>query len=131
MKHAVGAVAGGQQLSSPGSCLEHFRPNPYIECNSRGHCHFFYDKYSYWLITVVSPPAASAPLTTGNGNDSGGNEDDDDRPMFQPIVSGETLNMAAEKNEELMSRVGRCRVCVLTGDEESDIDSTGDMSSSL
>ena len=48
-QHAVGAMSGGQPLSSPGSCLELFYTNPFIECNSRGQCHFFADKFSYWL----------------------------------------------------------------------------------
>lgn len=81
--HAVGAMAGGQQLASSGSCLETFQPNPYIECNSRGQCHFFYDKFSYWLVSVV-----------GEGH-------------FQPSVTGETL-----KGGDLLKRVGRCKVCV-------------------
>ena len=38
----AGAEGGGQQLASPGSCLEDFRSTPFIECNGgRGTCHFY------------------------------------------------------------------------------------------
>lgn len=50
LMHAVGAMSGGQPLSSPGSCLELFYTNPFIECSGRGQCHFFSDKFSYWLM---------------------------------------------------------------------------------
>ena len=51
-QHAVGAMGGGQQLSSPGSCLPAFRTNPYIECTGSGQCHFFNEQYSFWLVTT-------------------------------------------------------------------------------
>ncbi|XP_055502468.1 collagen alpha-2(IV) chain-like [Leucoraja erinacea] len=48
-----GAEGGGQSLTSPGSCLEDFRSTPFIECQgARGTCHYFSDKYSFWLTTV-------------------------------------------------------------------------------
>jgi integrin beta 8 len=50
--HAVGAMGGGQPLQSPGSCLEEFRQLPYIECNGRGECHFFEDKFTFWLVNI-------------------------------------------------------------------------------
>lgn len=38
---------------SPGSCLEDFRAAPFLECQGRqGTCHFFANKYSFWLTTV-------------------------------------------------------------------------------
>ena len=38
---------------SPGSCLEDFRATPFIECNgAKGTCHYFANKYSFWLTTV-------------------------------------------------------------------------------
>ena len=52
LQHAVGAIGGGRPLSSPGSCLEEFRATPYMECNGRGECHYFQDKFSYWLVNV-------------------------------------------------------------------------------
>lgn len=51
--HAVGAMGGGQQLQSPGSCLQEFRATPYIECNGQMECHFFADKYSFWLVDIA------------------------------------------------------------------------------
>ena len=40
-------------MSSPGSCLEDFRASPFIECNgARGTCHYFANKYSFWLATI-------------------------------------------------------------------------------
>ena len=80
-------MAGGQQLSSPGSCLDTFRHNPYIECNSRGECHFFYDKFSYWIVSI------------------GGHAPDE---TFHPYVESETLKEGAH-----FDRIGRCTVCVL------------------
>ena len=50
---AAGAEGGGQSLSSPGSCLEDFRATPFIECNgARGTCHYFANKFSFWLTTI-------------------------------------------------------------------------------
>lgn len=41
------------RFSSPGSCLEDFRTTPFIECNgARGSCHFFANKFSFWLTTI-------------------------------------------------------------------------------
>lgn len=45
-------MGGGQPLGSPGSCLETFYFNPYIECNNRGECYYFHDKHSYWLARI-------------------------------------------------------------------------------
>ncbi|CAH1802950.1 unnamed protein product, partial [Owenia fusiformis] len=81
--HAVGATAGGQQLASPGSCLEDFRARPYIECNSKGECHYFSDKHSFWLVTMGVEP-------------------------FETKVIPDTL-----KNIRLRDKIGRCKVCVL------------------
>ncbi|CAJ0948277.1 unnamed protein product [Ranitomeya imitator] len=53
MHTAAGDEGGGQSLSSPGSCLEDFRATPFIECNGgRGTCHYFANKYSFWLTTI-------------------------------------------------------------------------------
>lgn len=53
MHTAAGAEGGGQSLDSPGSCLEDFRATPFIECNgAKGTCHYFANKYSFWLTTV-------------------------------------------------------------------------------
>lgn len=46
----AGGNGGGQSLSSAGSCLENFRTAPFIECNgAQGTCHYFSDKFSFWL----------------------------------------------------------------------------------
>ena len=53
MHTGAGAEGGGQSLSSPGSCLEDFRTTPFIECNgARGTCHYFANKFSFWLTTI-------------------------------------------------------------------------------
>lgn len=82
MHTGAGASGGGQSLSSPGSCLEEFRATPFIECNgAAGGCHFFANKFSFWLTTI----------------DSG--------KEFQKPIS-ETF-----KSGQLHTRVSRCAVC--------------------
>lgn len=46
------AEGSGQSLISPGSCLEHFRQVPFIECHEKGTCNYFQDAYSYWLASL-------------------------------------------------------------------------------
>ncbi|CAL8376765.1 unnamed protein product [Boreogadus saida] len=80
---AAGAEGGGQSLVSPGSCLEDFRATPFIECNgAKGTCHYFANKYSFWLTTV------------------------DQRREFVDAPPQETL-----KGGTQLSRVSRCQVC--------------------
>jgi len=83
MHTAAGSEGGGQLLSSVGSCLEDFRATPFIECNgARGSCHYFANKFSFWLTTVE--------------------EDQQWRiPESQTLKAG-----------ELRSRVSRCQVCM-------------------
>jgi len=51
MHTGAGGNGGGQALSSPGSCLENFRSSPFIECNgAQGTCHYFANKFSYWML---------------------------------------------------------------------------------
>lgn len=81
---AAGAEGGGQSLVSPGSCLEDFRATPFIECSgARGTCHYFANKYSFWLMTV------------------------EERQQFQEEPVPETL-----KAGQLHTRVSRCQVCM-------------------
>ncbi|KAG0712328.1 Collagen alpha-1(IV) chain [Chionoecetes opilio] len=47
-----GAEGAGQSLISPGSCLEDFRSNPFIECTGHGRCNLFPSAFSYWLATI-------------------------------------------------------------------------------
>ena len=77
----AGAEGGGQSLVSPGSCLEDFRPTPFIECHGHGRCNFFTTAFSSWLATV------------------------DDFAQFQRPQQ-QTL-----KAGNLRSRVSRCSVC--------------------
>ena len=61
---AAGAEGGGQALSSSGSCLEDFRATPFIECNgARGTCHYFANKFSFWLATVDTNNMFSKPVS--------------------------------------------------------------------
>ncbi|KAG8509327.1 Collagen alpha-6(IV) chain [Galemys pyrenaicus] len=84
MHTAAGAEGGGQSLVSPGSCLEDFRATPFIECTgARGTCHYFANKYSFWLTTV------------------------EERQQFQEEPVSETL-----KAGQLHTRVSRCQVCM-------------------
>lgn len=81
---AAGAEGGGQSLVSPGSCLEDFRATPFIECNgARGTCHYFANKYSFWLTTV------------------------EQNEQFVQGPAQETL-----KGDEYRSRISRCQVCM-------------------
>jgi integrin beta 8 len=83
MHTAAGAEGGGQSLASPGSCLEDFRATPFIECNgARGTCHYFANKFSFWLATI------------------------EDSDQFQTPQS-QTL-----KAGSLRTRVSRCQVCI-------------------
>jgi len=50
-----GDGGGGQDLMSPGSCLEDFRATPFIECTGpRGTCQFFSNSLSFWMRTIAS-----------------------------------------------------------------------------
>lgn len=77
-----GADGGGQSLVSPGSCLEEFRPRPFIECHGIGRCNFYTTAYSYWLSTI------------------------EDRDMFRK-PRPQTL-----KQNTLQTRISRCSVCL-------------------
>ncbi|XP_015268676.1 PREDICTED: collagen alpha-2(IV) chain-like, partial [Gekko japonicus] len=84
MHTAAGGEGGGQSLVSPGSCLEDFRATPFIECNgARGTCHYFANKYSFWLTTVEQTQQFVEP------------------PLSETLKAG-----------HLRTRVGRCQVCM-------------------
>ncbi|KAH8034122.1 hypothetical protein HPB51_020139 [Rhipicephalus microplus] len=76
-----GAEGSGQPLVSPGSCLEEFRPNPFIECHGHGRCNYYTTAFSYWLATIER------------------------HDMFRP-PDPQTL-----KAGDLRTRVSRCKVC--------------------
>lgn len=64
----AGGSGSGQSLSSPGSCLRTFRHNPFFECHGRGTCHYFANKYSFWLATVDQMFVSQTPETLKPGN---------------------------------------------------------------
>ncbi|KAJ7390303.1 collagen [Desmophyllum pertusum] len=68
MHTGAGGSGSGQSLSSPGSCLRTFRHNPFFECHGRGTCHYFANKYSFWLATVGQMFVAQTPETLKPGN---------------------------------------------------------------
>ena len=78
----AGAEGGGQSLVSPGSCLEEFRPTPFIECHGAGRCNYFTTAYSYWLATVEE-------------------RDQFRKPRQQTLKAG-----------SLQTRISRCSVCI-------------------
>ena len=77
-----GAEGSGQTLSSPGSCLEYFRPNPFIECHGHGSCNLYSTANSYWLSSI------------------------DHNDQFR-IPESETF-----KAGDLTRKISRCRVCM-------------------
>jgi len=82
MNTDAGAEGSGQPLSSPGSCLEDFRPNPFIECQGHGKCNYYTTAYSFWLATIE-------------------HNDQFRSPDSQTLKSG-----------DLISKVSRCQVCI-------------------
>ncbi|CAG0886417.1 unnamed protein product, partial [Cyprideis torosa] len=57
----AGAEGGGQNLVSPGSCLQKFRSVPFIECHGHGRCNGFPTALSYWLATIEANDQFGAP----------------------------------------------------------------------
>ncbi|XP_066922339.1 collagen alpha-2(IV) chain-like [Clytia hemisphaerica] len=86
MVAGAGKTGAGQPLSSTGSCLEKFRPQPFLECQgSRGTCAFFSDKFSFWLTTIEPTKEFEIP---------------------EPKV------LDTNKGDQLTNRVSRCKVCL-------------------
>ncbi|CAL8345266.1 unnamed protein product [Merluccius merluccius] len=81
MQSGAGAAGSSQPLVSPGSCLEHFRQVPFIECHGRGTCNYYLDSYSYWLAALYTHNIFSKP------------------------------EARTVKGESLQSVISRCRVC--------------------
>lgn len=42
----------GQNLVSPGSCLEEFRSTPVLECHGHGNCNYQSTVASFWLTVI-------------------------------------------------------------------------------
>ena len=78
----AGAQGTGQPLASPGSCMEDFRPSPFIECHGTGTCNYYATSLSFWLATI-----------------------DRTREFSKPIP--ETMKAGNVRN-----RVSRCQVCM-------------------
>ena len=76
-------MGGGQVLSSPGSCLENFSYNPYIECTAEGTCHYYSEKMMYWMLA------------------------------FDKVSVGQDRHITVMKRENVTDKVSRCRVCQL------------------
>lgn len=70
MHRGSGAEGGGQQLQSPGSCLEGFRTTPFIECSAMGKCQFTAQKISFWLSVLADYDQFNMPrmITTEDAN---------------------------------------------------------------
>eukprot|EP00058_Branchiostoma_floridae_P012993 XP_002598481.1 hypothetical protein BRAFLDRAFT_66858 [Branchiostoma floridae] len=109
--HTAAGEGSGQIFSSPGSCLERFRPAPFIECHgARGTCGFFANKFSFWLASV---PRNYNP--------------DQNRDPYEPQDGPcEEMIRTQQARTEMERMVGRCRVCMLINDEiEASIRETG------
>lgn len=78
----AGAQGSGQGLQSPGSCLESFRPQPFIECHGKGTCNYYATSHSFWMSTIERG-------------------DQFRKPLPETIKSG-----------DLRRKVSRCAVCI-------------------
>ncbi|TPP64875.1 C-terminal tandem repeated domain in type 4 procollagen [Fasciola gigantica] len=86
--HTAGSTGGGQQLSSPGSCLEYFRYSPLLECNNgMSLCHYWSDAKAYYLRHV------------SNGTE------------FQKPI-GKYMTEDARDDTTVLREISRCRVCL-------------------
>lgn len=88
MNRAEGAEGSGQNLLSPGSCLEEFNTVPYIECKAAGHCNKYSTMLSFWLFNIG---------------------DQSDSQQFSPSVQYETLKVG----NNIRRAISRCKVCTL------------------
>lgn len=85
MHTGAGAQGGGQPLASPGSCLQHFSPVPFVECNgARGSCSHFSNKLGFWMAQIDPQRMFNMPTTSVN----------------------------EEKHTPLQNLVSRCSVCM-------------------
>lgn len=83
MNRAEGAEGSGQNLLSPGSCLEEFMPSPYIECKAAGHCNKYSTLLSFWMTSI------------------------DSSRQFDPI------RLNTYKAGNIKPHISRCKVCTL------------------
>ena len=81
MNRAEGAEGSGQDLLSPGSCLEEFMPGPYIECKAAGHCNKYVTLLSFWMTNI------------------------NENKQFEPVV------LDTYKAGNIKRQISRCKVC--------------------
>lgn len=82
MNTDAGSEGSGQPLSSPGSCLEDFRPSPFIECQGHGRCNSYTTALSFWLASIELSEMFKTP---------------------EPVTLTQSY--------QLRSKISRCRVC--------------------
>ncbi|CAH8453622.1 unnamed protein product [Heterobilharzia americana] len=86
--HSVGSTGGGQQLSSPGSCLEYFSYSPLLECNNgMSLCNYWSDAKAYYLRHVSNNTEFQKPI-------------------------GQYITDHLPDETKVLREISRCRVCV-------------------
>ncbi|PAV59272.1 hypothetical protein WR25_20471 [Diploscapter pachys] len=63
MHTAAGGEGTGQNLQSPGSCMEHFRAVPFIECHGRGTCNYYATNHGFWMAVVEQDKQFRKPMS--------------------------------------------------------------------
>lgn len=101
MHTGAGDEGGGQSLTSSGSCLTEFRPQPFVECQGpRGTCHYFANIYSFWLTRVeLGSPSSSSDGSASTTSESSASSTNS---------SASTLTHSWQQREN----IGRCNVCM-------------------
>lgn len=100
MHTGAGDEGGGQSLTSSGSCLQIFRPQPFVECQGpRGTCHYFSNIYSFWLTRVHAEP---------------GPYPDPDQDLDLDLRRRRRSRRQVEIVEPQGQNIGRCVVCMKT-----------------
>lgn len=81
--HDAGDEGGGQSAGVAGQLPGGLPPRPFIECNgARGTCHYYANKYSFWLTTIPEQ-------------------------NFQGTPSADTLKAGL-----IRTHISRCQVCM-------------------
>lgn len=89
-------------MTSSGSCLQIFRPQPFVECQGpRGTCHYFSNIYSFWLTRVQD---RDQDLDPEQGQDQ-------DLDQDQRRKRGSQRRQADPQDRQ---NIGRCVVCMKT-----------------
>ncbi|KAK7919109.1 hypothetical protein WMY93_010393 [Mugilogobius chulae] len=102
MHTGAGDEGGGQSLTSSGSCLALFRPQPFVECQGpRGTCHYFSNIYSFWLTRVHLDPGLDRDQYLDR---------DPDTDYLRSKRQADTLRQQYPQEQS----IGRCVVCMKT-----------------